>query len=68
MSCKKTLVEYLFTNLYIDAEDLSTLVVCTEAEVAERIAHFGTQAYVAKSDEDIFKAGTSFESFHHQAN
>lgn len=42
-------------------------MVCTKAKVEKRIAHFGTQAYVVESDKDIFKNGTSFESFHHQA-
>lgn len=26
-----------------------------------------TKAYVAESDEGVFKAGTSYENFHHQA-
>lgn len=60
-------VEYLFPNLYTNDGEILTLSTCTEAEMEERIAHFGTQAYVAESDEDIFKAGTSFESFYHQA-
>lgn len=56
----------MVNNLYTDGEDLFILSVYTDAQVEKRIAHFGTQVYINKLDEDIFKAGTSFESIHHQ--
>lgn len=42
-----------------------TPLACTEVE--ETITYFGTKAYFRESDEDILKACTSFDSFHHQA-
>lgn len=60
-------VEYLFLNLFSDDKELSTLSICTDVEIEERIASFGTQAYITGSNEDVFKVGTSYESFHYQA-
>lgn len=56
----------MFLSLDTDGDDLSTLSVFIEAEVEERIARFGTYAYVAESYEDVFKVGNSFDSFYHQ--
>lgn len=64
---QKSCVEYLFLNLYIDDKEIQTLSPCTKAEIEEKITHYGTQAFVAKSNMDVFKIGTSFESFHYQA-
>lgn len=57
----------VFSSLCTYNKEVSTLSTCTDAEIKERITQFGTQAYVAKSDEDVFKSSTSFESSHHQA-
>lgn len=64
---QKAWVEHLFANLYTDDKEILTLSSCTMVEMEERTTHFRTQAYVVESDEDVFKASTSFESFHHPA-
>lgn len=39
---------------------------CTDEELADRVAE-SVDFYTTDSDEDVFKAGTVFESFHRQA-
>lgn len=38
-----------------------------QASIETRIAHLGAALYVMESYEDGFKVGTSFQSFHYQA-
>ena len=45
---------------------VSRLGIYTDEELANRIAD-SVDFYTTNSDEDIFKAGTIFESFHYQA-
>jgi hypothetical protein len=51
-------------------EDKTVLVsrcgACTDEELAERVAET-MEFYITDSDEDVFKAGIVFESFHRQA-
>lgn len=55
--------EYLFPNLDINGG----VSIYIDAEVEERKDRLRTHAYVIESDEYVFKAGTSFDGFHHQA-
>lgn len=51
---QKAWVDYLFPNFDEDNFDFSRLSVISEKEIEERIAHFGTNAYITESDKDIF--------------
>ena len=57
---------YLFPGVDNKQVLVSRLKVCTEEELADRIAD-SVDFYTADSDEDIFAAETIFESFHRQA-
>ena len=45
---------------------VSRLDVCTDEELASRLVD-SAYFYTADSDENLFRAGTIFESFHRQA-
>ena len=59
-------VSYLFKGLKDKADQLSRLAPITVAEIKERIS-VSTTLYTTKYNEDTFKPGTIFESFHYQA-
>lgn len=64
---QKAWIDCLFTNPDQDNSDFPRLPVISEKEKEERISYFGTNAYVTELDDDVFKAGTSFDSFYCQA-
>lgn len=64
---QKIWADYLFPNLHQNNPNFSRLPVISEKEIEESIAYFETNACVIESNEDIFKAGTSFDNFHYQA-
>lgn len=64
---QKAWADYLFPNFIEDNSDFSCLLVISEKEIEERISCFDMNAYVTESNEDVFKAGISFDSFHYQA-
>lgn len=64
---QKACAEDLLLDIDTKGVDITPLLVCTETKIEDRIAQFVSHAYVAKSKEDVFKIGTSFDSLHHQA-
>lgn len=64
---QKAWANYLFLNFDSDTPYFSYLPFIFDKEVEEKITQFRTHSYVTDSDEDVFKAGTSFVSFHYQA-
>jgi len=62
MSC----VSYLFNDLNDKNVPVTRLAPSTDEEIVEKIS-VSTSSYITESNEDTFKPGTVFESFHHQA-
>jgi len=56
----------LFNGLGDKADQLSHLASIKDAEIKEKI-NASTTLYTIESNEDTFRPGTIFESFHYQA-
>ena len=59
-------VSYLFQGLNDKTGPVTRFAPSTDTEIEERISA-STSSYTTKSNEDTFKPGMVFESFHHQA-
>jgi len=58
------MANYLFQGLGEKSGSVTRLAASTNAKIAERISELVT-SYRTESNEDIFKHGTIFDSFHH---
>ena len=59
-------VSYLFNDINDKSNPVTRLAPSADEEIVKRI-HASTSSYMIESNEDTFKPGTVFESFHHQA-
>lgn len=63
---QKAWADYLLPNFNEDNSDFTHLSTVFDQEIEDRIAYFGTNAYITESDEDISRDSSSFDSFHYQ--
>lgn len=56
----------MFPDFEEDNSNFIHPAVISKKEIDDKIAHFGTNAFVIESNESIFRASTSFDSFHYQ--
>jgi len=59
-------VSYLFNGINEKDSPVTSLVPCTDEEIAERI-NASTRSYTTESNQNTFKPDMVFECFHHQA-
>lgn len=62
---QKLWANYLFQDVNHLEVAVMKLDPLSRTSIEARIAHLGSTPYTIDSNEDGFKAGTSFQSFHH---